>query len=537
VSKPRGARFVALTVLLARRRPDVDPSAIPDGRVLVDGRVLTSPVARVRHDAALRVLPERRLRGDIKLSHALDRLGVDVAGRLAVDVGAGAGGFTTALLDRGARRVYAVDAGVGQLLGRLRSDPRVVNLERHNLAAIDTTVVPEVVELVTVDLSYLAVADAVPQLEQLDLDADADLVALVKPTFELRRSALASSPQEIAAAVRLAAEATQRAGWTILGQCAAPATGQRGAREVFLHARRRACPRPGPRGFPLPRNLVDAAEQEGRQAWLATLPATVKDLEDRWSLQLGEPFRPGGRTAWVAPARARDDAGVDLVLKVAWRHPEAAHEADGLREWNGDGAVRLHATEEFEESVALLLERCVPGTMLASRPEREQDTVMAGLLLRLWREPAPGHRFRPLQVMCDAWAEEFEHKAAQGLAAIDPGLARLGVSLFRTLPATAERTVLLCTDLHAENVVAAEREPWLVIDPKPYVGDPTYDPLQHLLNCDERLRADPVGLARRMAELLGLDAERLLLWLFARCVQESPDCPWLGEVARRIAPR
>ena len=96
--------------------------------------------------------------------------------------------------------------------------------------------------------------------------------------------------------------------------------------------------------------------------------------------------------------------------------------------------------------------------------------------------------------------------------------------------------MLLCTDLHADNVLAAEREPWLVIDPKPYVGDPTYDPLQHLLNCENRLLADPRGLARRMADLLDLDGERLLLWLFARCVQESPDWPVLGEVARRVAP-
>jgi streptomycin 6-kinase len=90
--------------------------------------------------------------------------------------------------------------------------------------------------------------------------------------------------------------------------------------------------------------------------------------------------------------------------------------------------------------------------------------------------------------------------------------------------------------MHAENVLAAGREPWLVIDPKPYVGDPTYDPLQHLLNCPERLAADPRGLAARVADLLGLDRERLVLWLFARCVQESPDSPNLAQVAHRIAP-
>ena len=81
------------------------------------------------------------------------------------------------------------------------------------------------------------------------------------------------------------------------------------------------------------------------------------------------------------------------------------------------------------------------------------------------------------------------------------------------------------------NVLAAEREPWRVIDPKPYVGDPTYDALQHMLNCDGRLHADPHGLVRRMADLLGLKAERLTLWLFARCVQESAQWPQLAEVA------
>jgi streptomycin 6-kinase len=286
--------------------------------------------------------------------------------------------------------------------------------------------------------------------------------------------------------------------------------------------------------FRMPRNLVDAAEAEGRLAWMASLPATVTMLKERWSLELGEPFQPDGQTAWVAPAQGDDSS--DLVLKVAWRHPEGANEADGLRVWNGDGAVRLHAVDEFDDTIALLLERCRPGTTLGSRPEPEQDVVIAGLLPRLWLAPAPGHRFRSLQVMCDAWADEFEQKSLADRAGLDPGLARDGVALFRGLPATADRAVLLCTDLHAKNVLTARREPWLVIDPKPYVGDPTYDPLQHLLNCEERLRADPHDLARRMADRLGLDPERLLLWLFARCIQESPGWPALGEVARRIAP-
>jgi streptomycin 6-kinase len=98
--------------------------------------------------------------------------------------------------------------------------------------------------------------------------------------------------------------------------------------------------------------------------------------------------------------------------------------------------------------------------------------------------------------MYDAWASEFEERLATSPSVVDPGLARAGIELFRSPPATAERQVLLCTGLHAGNVLASQRELWLVIDPQPYVGDPAYDPLQHLLNCNERLAADPVGLAR-----------------------------------------
>ena len=97
---------------------------------------------------------------------------------------------------------------------------------------------------------------------------------------------------------------------------------------------------------------------------------------------------------------------------------------------------------------------------------------------------------------------------------------------------------MLCTDLHAGNVLAAEREPWLMIDPKPFVGDPHYDVLQHLLNCPARLQADPRRLAERMADLAELDADRVVLWLFARCVQASlsPEFAHLGEIARLLAP-
>jgi streptomycin 6-kinase len=118
----------------------------------------------------------------------------------------------------------------------------------------------------------------------------------------------------------------------------------------------------------------------------------------------------------------------------------------------------------------------------------------------------------------------------------DPGLVHEGVELFRSLPAETRDDCVLCTDLHAENVLAARREPWLVIDPKPHVGDRAYDVLQHMLNCPRRLRCDPSAFTARMASLADLDAERVRLWLFARCVIESAHWSNLAEVARLIAP-
>lgn len=290
--------------------------------------------------------------------------------------------------------------------------------------------------------------------------------------------------------------------------------------------------------LPLPANLVAAARCDGRTGWLATLSESVARIAAAWSLTVGPPFEPGGSAAWVAPARTRD--GSDRVLKVTWRHPEADDEAAGLALWAGDGAVRLYAAEDVDgETTALLLERCRPGTTLAATlPGPAQDEVVAGLLRRLWRPPPARPRLRPLQVMCDMWADEAEAKlaAADGPPRLDPGLVRDGLALFRSLPASAPAEVVLCTDLHAENVLAAEREPWLVIDPKPWAGDPTYDALQHMLNSPDRLHTEPRSLVDRVAGLCDLDAGRLGLWLFARCVEESPSWPELAGVAEAMAP-
>jgi 23S rRNA (cytidine1920-2'-O)/16S rRNA (cytidine1409-2'-O)-methyltransferase len=223
---------------LARIYPEVTNTEqlIRAGGVLVRGFPATNPATLVEPDSvALR--RDRPLRGEAKLVAALDAFAVDVSGRTALDVGAAAGGFTRVLLRRGAARVYAVDAGHGQLLGSLRADPRVVDLERTNLADVE---IPEPIDLVTIDVSYLALADAAPQLGRLDLEPSAELIALVKPQFELELG-LAAPPRtraELDAALRHASAGFEACGWQIVDSMPSPVSGARGSRELLLVARR-----------------------------------------------------------------------------------------------------------------------------------------------------------------------------------------------------------------------------------------------------------------------------------------------------------
>lgn len=157
---------------------------------------------------------------------------------MALDVGAAAGGFTRALLDAGARRVYAVDAGHGQLVGSLRQDERVVNLEATNLGELDRRLVPEPIELVTIDVSYLSLSAAVPQLERVELAAGAELVALVKPQFELALGRTPDDEPTLAAALDRARAGIEAAGWRVLESIRSPVLGAGGSNEFLVHARR-----------------------------------------------------------------------------------------------------------------------------------------------------------------------------------------------------------------------------------------------------------------------------------------------------------
>jgi streptomycin 6-kinase len=267
-------------------------------------------------------------------------------------------------------------------------------------------------------------------------------------------------------------------------------------------------------------------------AWLVRLPETLHEIERRWSLIVGMPFECEVSCAWVAPVRRRD--GMSAVLKVGMPHMEGEHEIDGLRFWGGDPTVRL--LDADHDLGAMLLERCEPGTSLRMLPEPDQDVVVARLLRRLWRSPVPPHPFRPLAEMTALWSAAT---LAQTERWPDAGLVREGLRVFEELARPGPADVLLATDLHSGNVLKAKRESWLVIDPKPFVGDSAYDSTQHLLNCAARLRSDPRRMIRQFADLLGVDHERVRWWMFARAAAEPRDQwndDWLMDLARAIAP-
>jgi streptomycin 6-kinase len=256
--------------------------------------------------------------------------------------------------------------------------------------------------------------------------------------------------------------------------------------------------------------------------WLDGLPDTLREAVARCALvAVGPPFERDVSCSWVAPV-VRSGGG-RAVLKLGMPQMEALHEMDGLRFWDGDPTVRL--LDADPALPAMLLERCEPGTPLLDRPEAEADVIVAGLLRRLWRQPLAPHPFRPLSAMLDHWSEETRAARARWP---DAGLVEAGLRAFREFSRPSPDDVLLATDLHAGNVLRAEREAWLVIDPKPFVGDRAYDATQHLRNDLGRMAAAPMETIRRFSSLLEVDAERVRHWMFARLAAE-PRKSWSRE--------
>jgi streptomycin 6-kinase len=263
------------------------------------------------------------------------------------------------------------------------------------------------------------------------------------------------------------------------------------------------------------------------RAWLASLPALVAACEERWGLRLEAPFPPGWVSLALPGTRGRDD----VVLKLQFPERESEHEAAALALWQGEGAVRL--LDHDPERHALLLERCRPGTPLSASPERALD-VLIDLLPRLWR-PA-GAPFRSLAHEAIHWSADLETVWRGAGRPFERRILDAALAALRDLPGSQGPAVLLHQDLHGDNVLAAEREPWLAIDPKPVVAERAFDAAALIRDGP----GDPVWRLDFLANELGLDRERMRGWAIAHTLawgfeEHEPRVhePMI-EIARRL---
>lgn len=266
------------------------------------------------------------------------------------------------------------------------------------------------------------------------------------------------------------------------------------------------------------RTIVDLFDDAGTE-WLNRLPAIIADCERRWSLTVLPPFAPLTYN-YVAPAVRAD--GSPAVLKVSFPEPQVQAEIAALRLFDGSGSVRLLAADP-EEGI-LLLEQLRPGTPLSTLADDEEATSIAATVMRqLWRPVPQDHAFPSVS----QWAAGLTRLRNEFEGATGPFprlLVEEAETLFAELLRSMGKPMLLHGDLHHDNILAAERAPWLALDPKGVVGEPAYEVGALLRNVAPQFLAEaPLSrvLTRRVhqfAEELGFDRNRLRAWGLAQAV-------------------
>ncbi len=277
----------------------------------------------------------------------------------------------------------------------------------------------------------------------------------------------------------------------------------------------------------LARNIRAVYGEAGAE-WLDRLPALVAEISERWALTVAPAF-PALSFNFVAPATRAD--GSAAVLKLGPPNPELDCEAAALQMHGGDGCVRLL---DFDgEAGAMLIERIVPGEPLTTLGDDEAATTIAARLMRrLWKPLGEPHPFPPLE----RWTRSLREVRARhgGPGPFPEAMLARAESLLTDLLASAPTPVLLHGDLHHLNILSAEREPWLVIDPKGVAGDPGFDvgawfynPLPWLLE-QRDARAITQRRLAQFADELEMDRERLRAWAFVTCMLSAA---WTTEDA------
>ncbi len=264
---------------------------------------------------------------------------------------------------------------------------------------------------------------------------------------------------------------------------------------------------------------INELHGETGDEWLRRLPALLADCALRWSLTILPPFEPLTYN-YVAPAIRRD--GADVVLKVGVPNPELLTEIEALRWFGGQGVVQL--LDADPELGILLLERLKPGAPLSKLADDQQATSIAAQVMRqLWR-PAPLEHAFPTVAKWAAGLERLRRQFGGGTGPLPSGWVVAAEHLFGELIGSMAEPVLLHGDLHHENILSAERQPWLALDPKGVVGEPAYEVGALLRNPIPALLEQPHPertLARRvdqLAEELRFDRARLVAWGLAQAV-------------------
>lgn len=271
---------------------------------------------------------------------------------------------------------------------------------------------------------------------------------------------------------------------------------------------------------------IKASQNDERRAWLAGLPGLCRRLRHEWNLQLGRPFDDGHISFVIGASRGSSE----LVLKIPMPNsidlgtlPAIARvsEAAALRLWAGNGAVDL--LEHDHTSGALLIERCVPGSTLDLLSHPDQDRVAATLLTQLHQRQPRSEDFVRLTDRASFVRETLPARFELCGSPFDSWLLDSAMEFLADL-AVPTTDVLLHGDFHQHNVLAANREPWLAIDPLPMVGDPSYDAVQYLLFRKGDL-ADPESSwgsqIQNFCALLRFDTDRTKAWLFARLISDA----------------
>jgi streptomycin 6-kinase len=261
--------------------------------------------------------------------------------------------------------------------------------------------------------------------------------------------------------------------------------------------------------------VADASLTHG--VWLERVPDLVAECVEEWELVLGEPYEPGAAGHAV---RAELPDGRPAVLKVIYPDRETEHEADALALWDGEGAVELLARDD--DRSAVLLERCEPGTTLAAAGADVALDVLIGLLPLLWVEA--GEPFHTLEDEAAWWIGYLPEQWERSGRTVERRLVDAAVDALSSLSQSQGEQVLLHQDLHGDNVLAAERKPWLVIDPKPLTGEREFAaaPIVRSFELGQAKR-DVLYRLDRLTSDLGLDRDRARGWTIGQTMAWAFD--------------